>query len=169
MPAHVLYEVPMATWPVRLLMIAVCGLFVLGIYGWWLPRVLRLLRNVPAMSAGQALTTVIVALLPLVIGVGPLLVLIALIRNPIAYVTDTGVMQESVFSNSPVVFAWSQIDHVYCRLGSNGAVTTINVVAHDGRKIGFGNTGDVDFASMHELFQNQLGQAVAHGCERGLH
>lgn len=169
MPAHVLYEVPMATWPVRLLMIAVCGLFVLGIYGWWLPRVLRLLRNVPAMSAGQVVTTVIVVLLPLVIGVGPLLVLIALIRNPIAYVTDTGVMQESVFSNSPVVFAWSQIDHVYCRLGSNGAVTTINVVAHDGRKIGFGNTGDVDFASMHELFQNQLGPAVAHGCERGLH
>jgi len=93
MPAHVLYEVPMATWPVRLLMIAVCGLFVLAIYGWWLPRVLPVLRNLPAMRGGQALTTVVVALLPLVIGVGPLLVLIALIRNPIAYVTDTGVMQ----------------------------------------------------------------------------
>src|ERR1700683_77946 len=86
MPAHVLYEVPMATWPVRLLMIAVCGLFVLAIYGWWLPRVLSVLRNLPAMRGGQALTTVVVALLPLVIGVGPLLVLIALIRNPIAYV-----------------------------------------------------------------------------------
>jgi hypothetical protein len=168
MPVHVLYEVPMATWPVRLLMIAVCGVFVLAIYGWWLPRVLRVLRNLPAMGGGQAVTTVIVAVLPVVIGVGPLLVLIALLRNPIAYVTDTGVMQESVFSNSPVVFSWSQIEHVYCRMGSNGVVTSINVVAHDGRKIGFGNTGDVDFASMHELFQNQLGPVVAHRCERGL-
>jgi hypothetical protein len=168
MSGHVLYAVPMATWPVRLLMSAVCGLFVLGIYGWWLPQVLRQWRKLPAMSGGQALTTVVVAVLPLVIGVGPALVLIALLRNPIAYVTDTGVMQESVFSNSPVVFAWSQIDHVYCRLGSNGAVTTINVVAHDGRKIGFGNTGDVDFASMYELFQNQLGPAVTHRCERSM-
>jgi hypothetical protein len=53
-------------------------------------------------------------------------------------------------------------------MGSNGVVTGINVVAHDGRKIGFGNTGGVDFASMYELFQNQLGPVVAHRCERAM-
>jgi hypothetical protein len=37
-----------------------------------------------------------------------------------------------------------------------GAVTTITLVAADGRPIGFGNTGGVDFESMHELIANQL-------------
>jgi hypothetical protein len=168
MPSHVLYQVPMATWPVRLLMGAVCLLFVVGIFGWWLPRAIRLLRNLPGMSASQAGASVAVAVIPVAIGFGPLLVLIALIRNPMAYVTDAGVTQESVFHQRPVSIAWQEIDHVYCRLGRDQGVTLIRVIARDGRQIEFGNTGGVDFASMHELFQNQLGPLVVHRCERGL-
>jgi hypothetical protein len=168
MPSHVLYQVPMATWPVRLVMGAVCLLFVLAVFGWWLPRAIRLLRNLPGMSAAQAGTSVAVAVIPVAIGFGPLFVLIALIRNPVAYVTDVGVTQQSVFHQRPVSIAWREIDHVYCRLGRNQVVTMIRVIASDGRQIEFGNTGGVDFASMHELFQNQLGPVVVHRCERGL-
>jgi hypothetical protein len=168
MPSHVLYQVPMATWPVRLIMGAVCLLFVLAIFGWWLPRAIRFLRNLPRTSAAQALIGVAVALIPVVIGFGPLVVLIALVRNPMAYVTDRGVTQESVFHHSPVSFGWGEIGHVYCRLGSNGVVIQIRVLAKDGRLIEFGNTGGVDFASMHELFQNQLGPRLVPRCERGL-
>jgi hypothetical protein len=166
MPSHVLYQVPYATWPIRAIMAAVCVLFVLAIFGWWLPRAIRLLRNLPNLNMGQAVVGFAIAVVPIVIGFGPLLVLVALIKNPVAYVTTTGVMKESVFQNGPVSFDWNEIKHVYCRLGRDGDVIEIALVATDGRRIEFGNTGGVDFASMYELFQNQLGPAVVYRCER---
>jgi len=129
--------------------------FSLAIFGWWLPRAIRGLRNLPAF-------------IPVAIGIGPLSVLFALIRNPVAYVTDTGVMQERVFHHTPVSLTWGEIAHVYCRLGRDGRVTTISLVATDGRQIGFGNTGGVDFESMHDLFANQLGPGVVGRCSTPL-
>jgi len=168
MPLHVLYQIPYASWPVRLTMGLVGSIFVLTIFGWWLPRAIRMLRNLPAMSGAQAVICVAVAVIPVAIAVGPLLVLIALIRNPVAYVTDSGVMQERVFHRTPVSFTWAEIAHVYCRLRRDGGVTTISLVATDGRQIGFGNTGGVDFESMHELFANQLGPQVVRRCATSL-
>jgi hypothetical protein len=111
---------------------------------------------------------VVVAVIPVAIGFGPLTVLFALIRNPVAYVTDTGVMQERVFHRTPVSLTWGEIAHVYCRLGRDGRVTTISLVATDGRQIGFGSTGGVDFESMYELFANQLGPRVVRRCSASL-
>src|SRR5277367_55984 len=90
MPSHVLYEIPTATWPIRLLMGVVCALFVTGIFGWWLPRAVPKLLTLPRASASQTVVNWVLAWAPVVIGFGPLVVLISLIRNPIAYVTDTG-------------------------------------------------------------------------------
>jgi hypothetical protein len=74
-----------------------------------------------------------------------------------------------VFRQSPVSFAWTEVDHVYCWLGRDGRrVVQIKVVATDGRRVEFGNTGGVDFASMYELFQNQLGPVVVPRCQHGL-
>lgn len=165
MSSHVLYQIPYATWPVRAVMAAVCLILVVAIFGWWLPRAIRLLRNLPGLSVGQATAGFAVAVVPLVIGFGPLVVLIALIRNPMAYVTATGVTKESVFQRSPVSISWADTKHVYCRLGGDGGVTEIALVAADGRRIELGNTGGVDFASMYELFRNQLGPMVVHRCE----
>jgi hypothetical protein len=168
MPPHVLYQIPYATWSVRLVMGVVGSLFVLAIFGWWLPRAIRLLRNLPATSGGQKMIHVVVAVIPVAIGIGPLTVLFALIRNPVAYVTVTGVMQERVFHRTPVSLTWGEIAHVYCRLGRDGRMTTISLVATDGRQIGFWNTGGVDFESMHELFANQLGPRVVRRCSTSL-
>jgi hypothetical protein len=168
MPSHVLYQIPYATWPVRLVMGAVGLFFALAIFGWWLPRAIRGLRNLPATGGGQKMIYVAVAFIPAVIGIGPLTVLFALIRNPVAYVTDTGVMQERVFHRTPVSLTWGEIAHVYCRLGRDGRVTTISLVATDGRQIGFRNTGGVDFESMHDLFANQLGPRVVRRCSTPL-
>src|ERR1700691_59348 len=96
MAPNVLYQIPYATWSVRLVMGVVASLFALAIFGWWLPRAIRLLRNLPAASGGQKIILVMVAVIPVAIGIGPLTVLFALIRNPVAYVTDTGVAQERV-------------------------------------------------------------------------
>ena len=167
MSAAVLYQIPYATWPVRVVMIAVSLFFVLAIFGWWLPRAIRLLRGLPNLSAGPAVAAFAIAVIPILIGFGPLVVLVALIRNPMAYVTATGVMKESVFQRSPVTLAWREIKHVYCRLGRDGSVIQIALIAADGRRIELGNTGGVDFASMYELFHNQLGPAVVDRCERG--
>jgi hypothetical protein len=167
-PSHVLYQIPYATWSVRLVMGAVGLFFSLAIFGWWLPRAIRGLRNLPATGGGQKMIYVAVAFIPVAIGIGPLSVLFALIRNPVAYVTDTGVMQERVFHRTPVSLAWGEIAHVYCRLGRDGRVTTISLVATDGRQIGFGNTGGVDFESMHDLFANQLGPGVVGRCSTPL-
>ena len=168
MPPHVLYQIPYATWSVRLVMGVVASLFVLAIFGWWLPRAIRMLRNLPATGGGQKMLRVAAAVIPVAIGIGPLTVLIALIRNPVAYVTDTGVMQERVFHRTSVSLTWGEIAHVYCRLGRDGRVNTISLVATDGRQIGFGNTGGVDFESMYELFANQLGPRVVRRCSTPL-
>lgn len=45
---------------------------------------------------------------------------------------------------------------------------TISLVGIDGRQIGFGNTGGVDFESMYELFANQLGPRVVRRCSASL-
>jgi hypothetical protein len=146
---------------------AVCLFFVLAIFGWWLPKAIRFLRNLPGMSWAQALGSILIAVIPILIGFGPLFVLIALLSNPMAYVTDSGVMKENVFDSGPVRLTWDQIARVYCHLGRDGAVTSITVVAADGQRIELGNTGGVDFGSMYELFQNQLGPVLVRRCERG--
>lgn len=58
------------------------------------------LSVVPKLYEFQS--SVLVAVIPVAIGIGPLTVLFALIRNPVAYVTDTGVMQERVFHRTSV-------------------------------------------------------------------
>jgi hypothetical protein len=165
-PSPVLYEVPYASGEVRLIMGTAVSLFVVFIFGWWLPRAIRILRSQHGATRSQEMVTAVVALAPAVIGIGPLVVLIALIRNPKTYVTVSGVTQESVFHRQPVSFAWGDIAHVDCRTQSDGSIRTIALVATDRRHIELGNTGGVDFASMHELLQNQLGPAVVPQCER---
>jgi hypothetical protein len=61
---------------------------------------------------------------------------------------------KSVFHRKLVSFTWKEISHVYCRSEDVGAISSIIVVANDGRRIGLGNTGGVDFASMYELKTN---------------
>jgi hypothetical protein len=164
MPTQVLYQVPMATAPVCLLTGTVCLLFVLAIFGWWLPRALRLLRTLPAGAQGIIAATI--AVIPVAIGFAPLIILIALIRNPTVYITDSGVTQESVFHASPLSFSWEEIGRVHCRLGRDGLrMVQITVTATDGRRIELGNTGGVDFASIYELFQNRLGPEVVQRCQ----
>jgi hypothetical protein len=165
-PSHVLYEVPYASGQVRLIMGAAVSLFVAFIFGWWLPRAVHVLRTMRAATSTQKVVTAAVAFVPAVIGIGPLFVLAALIRNPKTYVTMSGVTQESVFQRQQVSFAWGQIARVQCRTQSDGSIRSISLIATDRRDIEMGNTGGVDFASMHELLQNQLGPAVAPQCER---
>ena len=165
MPSSVLYQIPLAAWPHRLIMAATCLFLLAAICGWWLLRSIRRLRNPPNASRAQAAVGVAVAMIPVAIGFGPLFLLIALVRNPQAYVTDAGVTKESLFHRKPTSFRWDEIAHVYCRSENVGAISSIVVVARDGRRIDLGNTGSVDFASMYELFDNQLGSAVVQNCD----
>jgi len=143
----------------------VCLLFVVAIYG-WLPRIALRMLKLPRTSVAQKIVNATIAVAPLAIGLGPLFVLIALIENPMAYVTDAGVMKENVFSQTPVSFTWGEIARVTCRLAGNGDPRWFTLVAADGRRIDLGSTGGVDFGSMNELFENQLGREVMHGCPR---
>jgi hypothetical protein len=162
MPPHVLYQIPMATGPLRLVMIGVCLLFVGPVYGWWLPRVIKFLRdksrNVNAVSS-------VILLLPALIAVGPLLVLVALISNPTTFVTETGVMTESAFHGKPVSFAWNEIDHVDCHSTRNSQrLRSMTIVGSGGKRIEIGNASGVDIYSVRELMQNQLGADAMHHC-----
>jgi hypothetical protein len=162
MPPHVLYQIPMATGPLRLAMIGVCLLFVLPIYFWWLPRAIKFLRD--KTRTVNAVSTVVL-LLPAVIGLGPLLVLMALISNPTTYITETGVMTESAFHGKPVSFAWNEIDHVDCHSTRSGQrLRSITITGPGGRRIEIGNASGVDIYSVRELMQNQLGVAAMHHC-----
>ena len=165
MPTRVLYQIPLATWPYHLIMGSACLIVLVMICVWWLPKLIRRVRHQFGESWGQAAVGTVVAMVPTAIGFGLLFLLIALIRNPQAYVTDTGVTKESVFHQTPVSFTWQEISRVYCRSESVGAISSIVVVANDGRRIELGNTGGVDFASMYELFENQLGPMVVRHCD----
>lgn len=68
MPPRVLYEIPIATTPVRLIMGSVCLLIVLTVFGWWLPRVLVYLRD---KSAKRSLMVAAIFLLPVLLGFAP--------------------------------------------------------------------------------------------------
>ena len=164
MPSRILFQIPLATWPYRLAMAAVCLIVVLTICGWWLPRLLRHMRSVLAKSKAMAAFGIAVAIVSAAIGVAPLLLLIALIKNPQAYVTDAGVMKESVFYLEPTSITWDQIRQVYCRGEDAGTISSLEIVAKDGRGISLGNTHSADFASMYELIENQLGPSVVKTC-----
>jgi hypothetical protein len=165
MPPHVLYQIPLATWPVRLIMGSACLFVLVTICVWWLPRSIRRVRNLFGTSRAQAAAGMAVAMISVAIGFGLLFLLIALIRNPQAYVTNAGVTKENVFHRKPVSFTWEEISYVYCRSENVGTISSIIVVANDGRRIDLGNTGGVDFASMYELFENQLGPTVVQNCD----
>ncbi|MGA2044319.1 MAG: hypothetical protein ABSG83_13225 [Roseiarcus sp.] len=165
MSSRVLYQIPLAAWPYRLMMAATCLLFVAALCCWWLPRSIRRLRILLAESRAHAAIGVAFAMIPVAIGFGALVLLIALLRNPQAYVTDAGVTKESLFHRKPTSFRWDEIAHVYCRSENVGALSSIVVVARDGRRIDLGNTGSVDFASMYELLENQLGSEVVQNCD----
>ena len=166
MPDRVLYQIPMAAEPIRWIMGGVCLIFVLAIFGSWLPRVIPWLLRRPRKSAAQSAALFVFALLPVAIGVGPLFVLIALIRNPMAYVYDSGVTKESVFSQTPVSLTWAEIVRVSCGTGRGAGPRSFTFVSSDGRKIGFGNTGRVDFGSLHVFLEDRLGPVVMQGCPR---
>ena len=110
-------------------------------------------------------TSIAVAVIPLLIGIGPLLILIALIRNPTTYVTDAGVSKENAFSAAAVSIGWPDIARVDCRSTRSGKITTIFIVANDGRRIGFRNTS-ADFTPTRELLAQRLGPAVTRNCAR---
>ena len=164
MPPHVLYQIPMATGPLRLAMIGVCLLFVLPVYGWWLPRAIKFLRG--KTRTVNAVSTVIL-LLPAVIAIGPLLVLVALISNPTTCITETGITTESAFRRTPVSFAWNEIDHVDCYSVRGGQrLRSMTIVGPRGQRIGIGNASGVDIYSVRELLQNQLGASAMHHCNQ---
>jgi hypothetical protein len=168
MPAHVLYQIPIATEPIRVIIGGVCLLFVLAIFGSWLPRVTRWLLGLPRKSAPRTVAILALAMIPVAIGLAPLVVLFALIRNPTAYVSDTGVMKESLFSQTPVSFTWGQIAHVSCGSGRGAGPRWFSLVSRDGRRIGLGNPGGIDFASLHVLLEDRLGPAVMESCPRAV-
>lgn len=165
MPSRVLYQIPLATWPYRLVMAAACLFVVTVICGWLLPRTIQRVRNLLDTSSALAAVAVAAASILGVIGFGTLFLLIALIRNPQAYVTNTGVTKENVFCQEPKSFTWTNISQVYCRSEYPEVISSIIIVAADGRRIELGNTGGVDFASMYELFENQLGAGVVRNCD----
>jgi hypothetical protein len=159
-----MYEIPIATVPVRLMMGGVCTLFVLAIFGWWLPRGVKYLRDKTVPRNG--LVTVIF-LLPIVIGFAPLVILVTLITNPTTFVTETGVMRESAFYGKPVSFAWNDNDHVDCHSTRGGSrLRSMTITASDGRRIEIGNASGVDLYSVRELIQNQLGAGAMHHCSQ---
>lgn len=164
MTPHVLYQIPMASGPVRLLMIALCLLFVLGIYVKWLPAVVRFLSD---KTKPKNFVSAVILLVPIAVGLGPLLVLIVLIRNPTTVITETGVTSEAVFSRGLVSFTWSQIDHVDCnRTRSSYRLATLTIVGRDGQRIGIGNAAGVEIYAVRDLLQNQLGPAAMRHCSQ---
>jgi hypothetical protein len=150
------YQIAFATEQARLLIGAFAGLFLLAIYGSWLPRAVRIFRNLSAVSEAPMVISIAVAVMPLLIGIGPLLILIALIRNPTTYVTESGISKESAFSPASMRIGWSDIAHMDCRTTRSGKVSTIFIIATDGRRIGFRNTS-ADFAPARAHLAERLG------------
>ncbi|HVC91934.1 MAG TPA: hypothetical protein VND66_15065 [Acidobacteriaceae bacterium] len=163
MPTRVLYEIPIATLPVRLIMGCVCLVFIWGIFVWWLPKVFRYVRG----DTGKPNVGVtVIFLIPIAIGFAPLILLIPLITNPVTTITQSGVSKESAFFGKPVSWQWSDIDHVDCHGSSrhHSRLVSLTLFSSGGQRIDIGNAGGVDIYSVRELLQNQLGPAAMHNC-----
>jgi hypothetical protein len=164
MQPHVLYQIPMATGPLRLVMICVCLLFVVPIYFWWLPRLIKYARD---KASTRNFAVFAILFLPTLIGIGPLLVLIALIVNPTTWITDTGIISQSVFSTKPQSFTWSDINRVDCHGTRNGQrLRSITITGPQGQTVEIGNASGIDIYSVRDLLENQLGPTLIHHCSQ---
>jgi hypothetical protein len=163
LPDSILYEVPLATLWFRIVMGSACLLFVVGIYGFWLPKFPKFLNALPGKSLGSKIVGTIIFVVPTIIGVAPALILLGLIENQSTYVTDTGIISPSIFYRSPTVITWNQITRVTCTARNNRLINTLTIVASDGRRIQLGNAG-ASLDPIHELLTNQLGPTIVRPC-----
>jgi hypothetical protein len=162
MTPRVLYEIPIATVPVRLIMSCVCLVFIWGIFVWWLPKVIKYIRgDVGPRKTGVA----VIFLIPVAIGFVPVIILGSLITNPVTTITTTGVTKESAFFGKPISLQWSDIDHVDCHGGQHSSrLTSLTLVSSGGTRIDIGDASGVDIYSIRYLLQNQLGARAVHFC-----
>lgn len=165
MPEHVLFRIPLAAEPYRAIIGALCLVFVLAIFGSWLPRLFDFARRLPTRGMTRVAVMTVGALLPVAAGLAPLLILAALIKNPMTYVHDAGVMKESFVFGPAQRLSWGQITSVSCRAGRGTGLGSITLTASDGRKLGMGNTGGVDFASLRTYLEDRLGPSVMNRCQ----
>jgi hypothetical protein len=164
LPDNILYEVPLATLPFRIIMGSACLLFVVGIYGFWLPKFPKFLKVLPGKSLAQKIIGTIIFILPIIIGLAPAVILLGLIENQSTYITNTGVISPSLFHRTPTIITWDQITRVTCTMRHNRPITTLTIVASDNRRIQMGNAGHGDLDNIHELLTNQLGATIVRPC-----
>jgi hypothetical protein len=162
MPPQVLFRIPMATDSIRLIVGGVCLFFVLAIYGFWLPRGLRILQ---AKTTKRDAVVMIVFFLPILLGLAPLGVLVALIVNPAVSVTETGVTAESAFHRKTSL-AWSEIDHVVCFSYKGRGIRLMQIVASNGKNIEIGNSSGVDLDAVRDAMLNHLGPEPMRPCPK---
>jgi hypothetical protein len=165
MPEHVLFRIPLAVEPYRVIIGALCLVFVLTVFGSWLPKLFCFARRLPTRGVTRVTVMTVGGMLPVAVGLAPLLILVALIKNPTTYVHDAGVMKQSLIFGPAQRLSWGQIASVSCRAGRGRGPGSITLVASDGRKLGMGNTRDVDFASLRTYLEDRLGPAVMNRCQ----
>jgi len=168
MPAQVYYQIPIATDSIRLVIGGFCLVCVVAIFGSWLPRVVRWLVQLRRAGDVQSMTPMALVLVPAAVGTVPLIILIVLIRNPMTYVSDGGVIKEALLSKETVSFSWADIAHVSCRAGRGAGPRWFTLTSTDGRTMGLGNPGGFDFVSLHALLDGRLGPVVMQGCPRAV-
>lgn len=162
MSPHILYEARYAAGTTRLVMGGVCLIFVVLIFGLWLPRVVKFLV---AGRIPKNAVVMVICFAPIALGVAPLMILVTLITNPTTFVTDIGVTSEGAFFGKPVSFAWKDIDHVECYSTRNGRyIGIIKIVASDGQTVEIGNGSGADLDSIQQLMQDRLGAGAMHFC-----
>lgn len=164
MPPHVLYQIPFASGPVRVVVGLTCLVAVAVVFGWLFPMFLAFLRTLSSRRAMQNAVGGALFLVVLSLGLVPMIFLVASITNPKTFVTESGVVSESILHGKPKSFAWSEIDHVDCTAAREGRINSLTIVAVDGRRIAVGDFAVFDLAPLHKLLLNQLGPKVVPNC-----
>lgn len=164
LPDNILYEVPLATLWFRIVMGSACLLFVVGSYGFWLPKFPKFLNALAGKSLASKIVGTMIFVVPTIIGLAPAAILLGLIENQSTYITDTGIISPSIFHRPPTIITWNQITLVTCTRNRNRPITTLTILANDNRRIQMGNAGHGDLDNIHELLANQLGPTIVRPC-----
>jgi hypothetical protein len=135
MPAQYLYRIPLASDPARLIIGTICLVFVLAIFASWLPRAIRWLASLPSRSTGQRVAFMTLALIPVAIGLVPVIILVALLKNPMTYVSEEGLTKEGLLLATPVTLRFADIARVSCGAGRGPGIRWFTLVTTSTRCI----------------------------------
>ena len=162
------FEIPVANWTMKLVMIPAC-LLIAGVVLWWaIPKFLTYLRVVtgrePRKQGTRTAHLVLgffIYLLIFMPAVVSILILIEITTTPPSIVSEGGVAGGGGVLSSRKTIGWNEVTRADCIMNRSHKISNVRVMAA-GERIELG--GGVDLQPVHDFIWSHLPPSATHPC-----